>query len=66
MTSRDCRLAEFYARLLRKMHEDLLEALYRTPFTVSSRPYLERAARLARAGYTAALEALEECSGRQG
>lgn len=38
--------------IFEKIHEDILEAYRRTPVTVSSRPYAERAFRLSLAGIT--------------
>ena len=58
-----CERQEFYARLFRKLLEDITEALHRTPVSTSSRPYVERALRLVQAGYTAALEDLANCDG---
>ncbi len=61
MTSVDCELARLYAGIFRKLNEDLFEAYARTPVSVSSRPYIERALRLVRAGMTASMDALEKC-----
>jgi hypothetical protein len=62
MTSEFCSAAEFYNRLFKKLYEDVFEAYARTPTAVSSKPYIERALRLVKAGLTYSAELLEECS----
>ncbi|GEM_PF-5156948 len=61
MTDETCGAARFFHGVFRKIVEDLFEAYARTPATVSSRPYIERALRLARAGLTESISILETC-----
>ncbi len=70
MTSGDryastCYEAEYFARLFRKLLEDVEEAYYRTPLHVSSRPYIERMLRLVQAGLTESIRLLKECKKRK-
>ncbi len=57
-------LARLLEGIFRKLGEDATEALYRTPYAVSSRPYIERMASLIRAGATAVRGYLERCRGQ--
>ncbi len=52
----ECRLLEYFEALLEKLLEETQEAYYRTPLHISSKPYAERAYRLAQAGYEAVVE----------
>ncbi len=62
--------ARTVVRMFEKLLDDVFEAYHRTPYVVSSRPYIERGLRLSEAGVTAArilagkLEALnrEHCA----
>jgi len=59
-----CReLASFYRGVFEKLLEDILEAYLRTPITVSSRPYVERALRLVQAALSKSIEAYRLCGG---
>ncbi len=62
MTNCDREFVELVYRISRKLLEDLLEAYHRTPYTVSSKPYVERALRLVRALTETAYEKLRSCS----
>ena len=65
MTNGACMLdenyVEYFVRLFSKLYEDLFEAYSRTPSFVTSRPYVERALRLAQSGLSTAKELLREC-----
>ena len=65
MTSDVCVLGkdyvEYFVRLFSKLYEDLFEAYSRTPNFITSKPYVERALRLAQSGLSAAKSLLEDC-----
>ncbi len=55
-------LARLQLGLFRKLYEDIFEAYARTPYEISSRPHIERALSLAKAGLTYSKQLIELCS----
>jgi hypothetical protein len=68
MTSADecAELARLSRGIFRKLLEDLFEAYARTPYEVSSRPHIERALSLAKAGLTYSERLVELCMSQGG
>ena len=49
-------------RVFEKLYDDIFEAFHRTPDTISSKPYVERALRLAQSGLNIVNEMQKMCN----
>jgi len=49
-------------RVFEKLYDDIFEAFHRTPDTISSKPYVERALRLAQSGLSIVNEMQKMCN----
>lgn len=61
-----CRTYEYFYNLFKKLYENTYEAYARTPFSVSSKPYIERVLRLVQSGLSISLQGYTHyCKGHE-
>jgi hypothetical protein len=58
-----CKVYELFERIFEKLHEDLIEAYFRTPDIIASKPYVARALNLSRSALSFTQQLRAKCVG---